>query len=66
MGASINRGPKNKPKYLMVLVVGSTKMRPLIFGNSHIEPHVHPKSGATIDNTDCSACAPIDLLSSYG
>ena len=36
MGASINRGPQNKPKYIMVLIIGTTKMGPLIFGNSHI------------------------------
>ena len=33
MGASINRGPKNRPKYIMVLNIGTTKMGPLIYGN---------------------------------
>ena len=36
MGASINRGPKNRPKYIMVLIIGTAKMGPLICGNSHI------------------------------
>ena len=36
MGASINRGPQNRPKYIMVLVIGTTKMGPLICGNSQI------------------------------
>ena len=36
MGASINRGPQNRPKYIMVLIIGATKMGPLICGNSHI------------------------------
>ena len=36
MGASINRGPQNRPKYIMVLIIGTTKMGPLICGNSHI------------------------------
>ena len=36
-GASINRGPQNRPKYIMVLTIGATKMGPLIFGNSHID-----------------------------
>ena len=31
MGASINRGPQNRPKYSMVLIIGATKMGPLIF-----------------------------------
>ena len=35
MGASINRGPQNKPKYIMVFIIGTTKMGPLICGNSH-------------------------------
>ena len=30
MGASI---PQNRPKYSMVLIIGTTKMGPLIFGN---------------------------------
>ena len=33
MGASINRGPQNKPKYIMVLIIGITKEGPLIFGS---------------------------------
>ena len=36
MGASINRGPQNRPKYLMVLMGRTTKMGPLICGNGHI------------------------------
>ena len=38
LGASINRGPQNKSKYIMVLIIGTTKMGPLICGNSHIKP----------------------------
>ena len=37
--ASINRGPQNRPKYIMVLILGPysrAKMGPLIFGNSQI------------------------------
>ena len=34
-GASINRGPQNSPKYTMILVIGTTKMGPLISGNIH-------------------------------
>ena len=30
MGASINRGPQNRPKYIMALMKGTTKMGPLI------------------------------------
>ena len=36
MGASINKGPQNRPKYIMVLIIGTTKMGPLICGNSHM------------------------------
>ena len=43
MGASINRGPQNRPKYIMVLIIGATKMGPLIFGKQPygIEYMVH-------------------------
>ena len=37
MGASINRGPQNRPKYIMVLTIGTTKMGPLICGSSHMQ-----------------------------
>ena len=40
MGASINRGPQNKPKYTMLLIIGTTKMGPLIFGNPHMSPDI--------------------------
>ena len=36
MGASINRGPQNRPKYIMVLIIGTTKTGPQILGNSHV------------------------------
>ena len=36
MGASINTGPQNRPKYIMILIIGTTTMGPLICGNSHI------------------------------
>ena len=32
----MNRGPQNRPKYFRVLIIGATKMGPLIFGNSHM------------------------------
>ena len=32
----MNRGPQNRPKYIMVLTIGATKMLPLNFGNSHV------------------------------
>ena len=35
LGASINSGPQNRPKYMMVLIIGATRMGSLIFGNSH-------------------------------
>ena len=36
MGVSINRGPPNRPKYTMILTIGTTKIGPLVLGNSHI------------------------------
>ena len=38
LGASINGGPQKRPKYILVLDIGATKMGPLIFGNSHLGP----------------------------
>ena len=31
-----NRGSQNRPKYIMSLVIGTTKIGPFIFGNSHL------------------------------
>ena len=36
MGASINWGLQNGPKYILVLIIGTSKMGPLIVGKSHI------------------------------
>ena len=36
LGASINRGPQDRPKYIMVRIIGATKMGPLILGNNHL------------------------------
>ena len=36
MGGSINRGPQNRPKYIMVPIIETTKKGPLIFGNPHM------------------------------
>ena len=52
MWASMNRGPQNRPKYIRVLIIGATKMGPLIFANSHIPQndtgnHVPYSTGAT-------------------
>ena len=51
MGASINRGPQNRPKCTMILPIGTTKMGPPIFGNSHILSRrmcQHPKVGEAV------------------
>ena len=36
MGGSINRGPQNKPQCTVIFIIGTTKMGPLVSGNSHI------------------------------
>ena len=34
MGASINRGPQNRPKYIMVLIIGTTKTAIYLIGKT--------------------------------
>ena len=71
MGASTNRGPKNRPKYIMVLIIGTTKMGPLIFGNIHIYIYmfIYVFCSYHVSSTLQTACPPqvtvaADVLSS--
>ena len=41
----MNRGPQNTPKYILVLIIGATKMGPLIFGQPFLETIVYYNIG---------------------
>ena len=47
MGASINRGPQNRHKYIMVLIIGATKMGPLILTTTHMRMIQGPRRRAS-------------------
>ena len=62
MGASINRGPQNRPKYIMVLIIGTTKLGPLI-----LETAIYPEAfcSSYLPQTTCWAAVVKDLKRSY-
>ena len=37
MGLSKNQGAKDRPQYIMVLILGTAHKGPLILGNSHLD-----------------------------
>ena len=37
MGVSNNKGPQNRPQYVMILIIRTPKEGPLIFGTPHID-----------------------------
>ena len=47
MGGSIKTGPQNRPKYTVILTIGTTKMGPLVLGHSHMSAPTSTKSAAS-------------------
>ena len=63
MGASINRGPQNRPKYIMVLIIGTTKMGPLIFGSkSRSGPWPAAQGGVSVTRPPSGSWSPRPAL----